>query len=204
MLSDLGAEVIKVERPPGGDPHRNFGAVIPNEGKRFQAVNRGKRSILVDLQTTAGRELIQRILPSFDVLTINFRQRVLERLGIDYETLSALHPGLVYCRISAFGSRGPLADRAGTDATMSAYSGLTVGDAKVDEAGAPEHISSGPVSDYTSGLAAVIGHLLGALPPRHHGSRPARRDLAAAFGDGDSGQLHHARAGQRRGDPRAR
>ena len=157
VLSDLGAEVIKVERPPGGDPHRNFGAVIPNEGKRFQAVNRGKRSILVDLQTTAGRELIQRILPAFDVMTINFRQRVLERLGIDYETLSALHPGLVYCRISAFGSRGPLADRAGTDATMSAYSGLTVGDGKVDEAGGPEHISSGPVSDYTSGLAAVIG-----------------------------------------------
>ena len=157
VLSDLGAEVIKVERPPGGDPHRNFGAVIPNEGKRFQAVNRGKRSILVDLQTAAGRELIHRILPHFDVLTINFRQRVLERLEIDYATLSTLHPGLVYCRISAFGSRGPLADRAGTDATMSAYSGLTVGDAKTDDVGAPEHISSGPVSDYTSGLAAVIG-----------------------------------------------
>ena len=157
VLSDLGAEVIKVERPPGGDPHRNFGAVIPNEGKRFQAVNRGKRSILVDLQTEAGRGLIHRILPAFDVITINFRQRVLERLGIDYVTLSSLHPGLVYCRISAFGSRGPLADRAGTDATMSAYSGLTVGDGKVDEAGGPEHISSGPVSDYTSGLAAVIG-----------------------------------------------
>ena len=157
VLSDLGAEVIKVERPPGGDPHRNFGAVIPHEGKRFQAVNRGKRSILVDLQTGAGRELIHRILPLFDVLTINFRQRVLERLEVDYETLSSLHPGLVYCRISAFGSRGPLADRAGTDATMSAYSGLTVGDAKTDDAGAPEHIGSGPVSDYTSGLAAVIG-----------------------------------------------
>ncbi len=157
VLSDLGAEVIKVERPPGGDPHRNFGAVIPYEGKRFQAVNRGKRSILVDLQTEAGRELIHRILPRFDVLTINFRQRVLDALELDYETLAALHPGIVYCRISAFGSRGPLADRAGTDATLSAYSGLTVGDGKVDEAGGPDHISSGPVSDYTSGLAAVIG-----------------------------------------------
>ena len=157
VLSDLGAEVVKVERPPGGDPHRNYGAVVPFEGKRFQAVNRGKRSILVDLQTQQGRALLRRLLPAFDVLTVNFRRDVLKRLEIDYETLSAIHPGLVYCHISAFGARGPRADRAGTDVTLAAYSGLMVGDAKVDEHGAPEGITSAPVADYTSGLAAATG-----------------------------------------------
>ena len=157
VLSDLGAEVVKVERPPHGDPHRNYGAVVPFEGKRFQAVNRGKRSILVDLQTKEGRALIHRLLPSFDVLTVNFRKDVLERLEIDYERLSALHPGLVYCHISAFGTRGPRANQAGTDITLSAYSGLIVGEAKVDEHGAPEGITSGPIADYSSGLAAATG-----------------------------------------------
>ena len=173
VLSDLGAEVVKVERPPNGDPHRNYGAVVPHEGKRFQAVNRGKRSILVDLQTEQGRALIHRLLPSFDVLTVNFRTEVLKRLEIDYETLSALHPGLIYCQISAFGTRGPLADRAGTDVTLIAYSGLMVGDAKVDEHGAPDGITSGPVADYTSGLAAAAG-ICAALFRRQLGGRGQR------------------------------
>ena len=156
VLSDLGAEVVKVERP-SGDPHRNYGAVVPNEGKRFQAVNRGKRSIVVDLETAAGRELIHRLVPQFDALTVNFRRRVLEKLEIDYGTLSALHPGLIYCEISAFGTRGPLADRGGTDVTLVAYSGLMAGNAKIDEHGAPEEIGSGPVADYTAGLATAAG-----------------------------------------------
>lgn len=157
VLSDLGAEVVKVERPPHGDPHRNYGATVPYEGKRFQAVNRGKRSILIDLQTIEGRKLVHRLLPSFDVLTINFRRDVLKRLEIDYATLSEIHPGLVYCHISAFGTQGPLANHAGTDITLTAYSGLMAGDAKTDENGAPEGITSGPVADYTSGLAAATG-----------------------------------------------
>ena len=156
VLSDLGADVVKVE-PPTGDPHRNYGAVVPNEGKRFQAVNRGKRSLVVDMHDERGRALIHRIVPRFDVVTTNFREQATRRLAIDYATLSALHPALIYCHITAFGLRGPLADRAGTDVMMTAYSGLMVGEAKTDEDGTPLGVTCAPVADYTAGLSAVAG-----------------------------------------------
>ena len=82
ILSDLGAEVVKVERP-GGDFHRNWGAVVPHEGKRFQSLNRGKRSIVVDIGQPQGREVIRQLVRGFDVVTNNFRANIAQRLGID-------------------------------------------------------------------------------------------------------------------------
>lgn len=154
VLSDFGAEVVKVEGPLG-DPHRNYGAVVPREGKRFQSVNRGKRSLVVDLKNPRGQALIRRVLPHFDVMTTNLRQEATARFGLDYESVASIDPSIIYCHISAFGSHGPLADQAGTDVMMQAYTGLMAGDAKIDADGTPLGITAAAVSDYTSGLAAA-------------------------------------------------
>ena len=155
-LSDLGADVVKVE-PPGGEARRNMGAVVPNEGKYFQTLNRGKRSLVVDLQRPGGPELIQRIIPGFDVVTINYRIGVSERLGIDYPTLSALCPGLIYVEITGFGDEGPEAGRPGTDIVAQGYSGMMASEGKTDEQGAPQLIQSAPYADRASGIAAAMG-----------------------------------------------
>ena len=95
------------------------------------------------------------MLPHFDVMTTNLRQEATARFGLDYESVSAIDPSIIYCHISAFGSQGPMADQAGTDVMMQAYTGLMAGDAKLDEDGTPLGITAAAVSDYTSGLAAA-------------------------------------------------
>ena len=124
-------------------------------GKRFQSLNRGKRSLAVDLQTTEGRETIYQLAPGFDVVLINYRFGVAARLGIDYESLRRYNESLIYCEITGFGTKGPLKNRAGTDIVGVAYSGLMFGDEKVDEAGAPLRITSAPIADYCAGFAAA-------------------------------------------------
>ena len=155
-LSDLGADVIKVE-PPGGEPIRQSGAVVPNESKAFQAYNRGKRGIIVDLADPRGLEVIYRLVPQIDVVTNNYRPGVAERLGIDYETLARLRPDLIYLAASGFGASGPASSLAGSDIVAQAYSGLMAGNAKIDEHGAPETISATPVSDYGTALGSAMG-----------------------------------------------
>ena len=155
-LSDLGADVIKVE-PPGGEPIRQSGAVVPNESKAFQAYNRGKRGIIVDLADPRGLDVIYRLVPQIDVVTNNYRPGVAERLGIDYETLARLRPDLIYLAASGFGASGPASSLAGSDIVAQAYSGLMAGNAKVDEHGAPETISASPVSDYGTALGSAMG-----------------------------------------------
>src|SRR2546423_8890395 len=91
QLSDMGADVVKVE-PLAGEARRNSGAIVPNEGKYFQSLNRGKRSLTVDLSQPEGRRLIHRLMPGFDVVICNYRTGVASRLGIDYATLSQLRP----------------------------------------------------------------------------------------------------------------
>ncbi|HJM90203.1 MAG TPA: CoA transferase [Dehalococcoidia bacterium] len=155
-LSDLGADVVKVE-PPGGESRRNTGAVVPNEGKYFQSLNRGKRSLVVDLQQPQGRELIHRIIPGFDIVTINYRVGVAKRLEIDYETLSQIRPDLIYVEITGFGDEGPEAGRPGSDIVAQGYSGMMAAEGKSDEHGAPQLISSSPYADHASALAAGMG-----------------------------------------------
>ncbi|GMU39834.1 MAG: CoA transferase [Chloroflexota bacterium] len=154
-LSDFGADVIKVE-PPGGEQTRNTGAVVPGEGKGFQALNRGKRSLVVDLHDPRGQEVIHRLLPQTDVVLINYRFGVANRMGIDYETLKAFRPDLIYWQNTGFGEQGPEAYRAGSDVVAQAYAGLMVNDAKTDEDGAPDLISI-PIADIASGFAAAMG-----------------------------------------------
>lgn len=155
-LSDLGAEVVKVE-PLEGESRRNSGAVVPNEGKYFQSLNRGKRSLTVNLADPAGRELIHRIIPHFDVVISNYRLGVTKRLGIDYDALKVRHPSLIYANLTGFGDRGPYATRAGSDVVAQAYSGLMAAEGKTDEHGAPSQIISTTVIDRTTGAAAAMG-----------------------------------------------
>jgi crotonobetainyl-CoA:carnitine CoA-transferase CaiB-like acyl-CoA transferase len=155
-LSDLGVDVVKVE-PPRGDDRRNTMAMVPNEGKYFQSLNRGKRGLVVDLQRPQGRSLIHRIIPTFDVVTINYRPGVAKRLEIDYETLSAIRPDLIYVNITGFGERGPESQRAGSDIVAQAYSGLMATEGNTEEDGAPKFIQSAPYADRASALVVAMG-----------------------------------------------
>jgi formyl-CoA transferase len=170
-LADLGADVIKVE-PPGGEQTRRGASVAPNESKNFQALNHGKRSLVVDLQDDRGRELIHRIVPQIDVVLINYRLGVAERLGIDYETLRGLRPDLIYWQNTGFGAQGPEAYRAGSDIVAQAFSGLMALDAKTNDDGAPDLVSS-PVADIASGIGAAMG-IVAAL---YHRGRTGRGQL---------------------------
>ena len=154
-LADMGADVIKVE-PPGGEQTRRSGSIVPGESKGFQWLNHGKRSLVVDLQDPRGQELIHRVIPHIDIVTINYRLGVAERLKIDYETLSALRPDLIYWQNTGFGEQGPEAYRAGSDIVAQAYSGLMALDSKVDEDGAPDLIASA-IADVASGISAAMG-----------------------------------------------
>ncbi len=155
-LAQLGADVVKVE-PLEGEGRRNTGAVVPNEGKYFQSLNIGKRSLTVDLSRPEGQALIHRIIPTFDVVISNYRVGVPKKLNIDYATLSRLRPGLIYATITGFGETGPYATRAGSDIVAQAYSGLMSAEGKVDEYGSPASISSTTMADRGTGLAAAMG-----------------------------------------------
>jgi formyl-CoA transferase len=130
---------------------------MPNEGKRFQSLNRGKQSVAVNLRDPRGLAFIHKVVPTVDIVTINFRPGVSKRLGIDYETLKKLNPRLIYCEITGFGNRGPMGDRGGTDIVANGYSGLMMADQKVDEHGQPANISAISLADYCAGFSATVG-----------------------------------------------
>lgn len=154
-LSDLGADVVKVE-PLEGEDRRNSGAVLPNEGKYFQSLNRGKRSLTLDLAHREAPEILRRLIPHFDVVVSNYRFGVAERLGIDYASLCAIRPDVICANVTGFGDRGPLARRAGSDIVAQAYSGMMAAEGKVDERGAPEWLQATPFIDRASGIAAAM------------------------------------------------
>ncbi|MBW2282835.1 MAG: CoA transferase [Deltaproteobacteria bacterium] len=152
MLADLGAEVIKVE-PPGGEPWRQVAPFMPGESKSFQSLNRGKRSLAIRLDDPRGQAIVHRLIPTIDVVVTNFRPDVPARLRVDYETLSAIRPDLIYVDNTAFGREGPWADLPGYDIVAQAVTGLMAGEGKVNDRGHPLYIVSSPVADYSTGLA---------------------------------------------------
>ena len=127
LLSDMGADVVKIE-PPTGDAMRALGQFVPNESKGFHAFNRGKRGMVVNLASDEGQAIVHRMIPDFDVFLINARPGVPERIGVDDDTLRALNPRLIYLENTAYGPDGPSAHRAGADIIAQAYSGLMAGD----------------------------------------------------------------------------
>ena len=154
-LADLGADVVKVESPTGDSIRRGVG--VPTEGKWFHFLNRGKRSIVLDLQQEAAQRAIHRIVPRFDVVLINTRPAVPQRLHIDYETLRQFRPDLIYWENTGFGSRGPSATRSGSDIVAQAYSGLMASEGKIGASGAPDQLASAPFGDLASGLSGAMG-----------------------------------------------
>ncbi len=153
LLADLGADVIKVE-PPWGDPWRFAQEIAPAESRGFIALNRGKRSITLDLTRTRGREAAHRLVETADVVIVNHRPDVPKRLGIDYETLRTINPHLIYCEAIAFGRKGPDRERPGYDLIVQATTGIIAAEGKND-AGSPGPITSSPFVDFSTGHAMV-------------------------------------------------
>ncbi|KQT54671.1 CoA-transferase [Aureimonas sp. Leaf454] len=156
-LSDLGADVIKVESP-GGDDTRSWGPpFIEREGERsaayFHACNRGKRSIAVDFATEEGRAIVLKLVAEADVLIENFKVGGLAKYGLDAESLRALHPRLVYCSVTGFGQDGPEAQRAGYDFMIQGMAGIM--DLTGDPAGEPQKIGVA-FADIFTGVYGVV------------------------------------------------
>lgn len=124
VLADLGAEVVKLERFPGGDDTRQMGPHVNGESYTFAMANRNKKSLAIDLKSDRGRELVGELVRSADVLIENFRPGVTDRLGIGYEAMHGLNPGLIYCSITGYGHTGPYRDRGGFDIIAQGVTGF--------------------------------------------------------------------------------
>ena len=156
LLADLGAEVIKVE-PPEGEPWRLTGQFFPNESKAYQSLNRGKQSLVLDLTRPECQEVVHRLASTCDIVVINSRPDVAQRLGVDYETLKAHRPDLIYVDSTAFGRKGPWAHRPGYDIVAQAASGLLMHRLWLDDQGFPALSGPAAPADFTTGYAIALG-----------------------------------------------
>lgn len=166
LLADMGARVIKVE-PPAGDSTRVMAGSRGSDSAAFNAVNRGKLGIVLDLTKDKGREVFTQLSGSADILVENFRPGVMTRLGLDYATLSAANPRLIYASISGYGQTGPWASKGGFDLIAQGLSGIM--SVTGSPGGAPVKCGV-PLTDLAAGLFAAIG-ILGAL---HHRAQSGR------------------------------
>lgn len=158
MLADLGAEVIKVEKIPGGDDSRRFlPPDIDGESAAYMMMNRNKRGIALDLKTESGKAILKKLLSEADVVTENYRRDTMSKLGLGYEDLRKTNPGLIYCTISGFGRTGPYADRGGFDLIAQGMSGLM--SFTGEGPGRPPCKVGAPVTDITAGILAALGVL---------------------------------------------
>jgi formyl-CoA transferase/CoA:oxalate CoA-transferase len=161
-LADLGAEVLKIEPPGEGDETRTFPPFRDGESHYFLSINRGKKSIVIDLKSPAGLALAKDLAARCDVLIENYRPGVMDRLGLGYEALSAVNPRLIYCSISGFGMTGPLRDRPSFDIVMQALSGAL----SVNGEPGRDPVKLGlPMGDLVGGVNGPIG-ILAALYER--------------------------------------
>lgn len=157
LLGDLGAEVIKVERPGEGDDTRAF--ATPFQGDQaayFLSINRNKKSITLDMKSERGKEILWRLVDLSDVLVENFRPGAMERLGFSYEAVRARRPRMIYCSISGFGDTGPQKDRAGYDVIVQGEAGIM--DLTGPRDGPPHKVGTS-IADLVSGLTAAQGIL---------------------------------------------
>jgi len=149
LLSDMGADIIKIE-PPDGEPWRHFAPFIPTESRGFMSLNRGKRSLTLNLAKPQAQEIVRALVPDMDVVMVNYRPDVSAKLGIDYETLSALNSRLIYCDNTAYGRKGPQAHRPGYDLIVQGLTGVMATEGKM-ERGVPA-MNAIPVADYSTGI----------------------------------------------------
>ncbi len=186
ILADLGADVVKVERPGAGDDTRNWGppflADVEGEPTRdagyFLSVNRGKRSVTVDLAKPEGQEIVRRLAAGADVVIENFKAGNLARYGLDAASLRAANPRLVYCSVTGFGQDGPRRDQAAYDFAVQAMGGLMSVTGERDDApgGGPQKVGV-PIVDLMTGMYAAVA-ILAAVARRAETGRGETIDLA--------------------------
>lgn len=185
LLADAGADVVKVEAPGTGDPARELPPPTDRGvGRVFDAVNRGKRSVAIDLKRDRGTELFGRLAAGADVVLEGFRPGVADRLGVGYDDLGELNPSIVYCSLSGYGQVGPLADRVGHDLNYVGRAGML--DMTRDGPEAAPVIPGYPIADMAGGLFAAFA-IVGALASRALGNTDgeyldvAMTDVVASF-----------------------
>src|SRR5436190_21206753 len=162
LLADFGADVVKIE-PPAGDSTRTMPGASGTDSPSFNAVNRGKRSVVLNLKSAAGRAALQRLARTADVFVENYRPGVVAALGLDFASLHAVNPRLVYASISGYGQTGPDAHKGGFDRIAQGVSGIM---SITGEPGGPPVKAGIPVTDLGAGLFALVG-ILAALEHRH-------------------------------------
>lgn len=170
LLAEMGAEVIKIEKPDGGDPFRSFSSDLMSP--QFCAYNRGKRSVTLDLNSAQGRDVLMRLVEGADVVLENFRPDVLDRLGVGWDMLRGCNPRLIYCNISGFGPDGPYAKRPAYDTVALAMSGFF---SQIVDPERPR-IPGPAIADAISGLYAALA-VASALAGRGRDGRGHRIDL---------------------------
>jgi crotonobetainyl-CoA:carnitine CoA-transferase CaiB-like acyl-CoA transferase len=173
LLADLGADVVKVE-PPGGDSTRQMPGASGSDSPSFNAVNRGKRSIVINLKTPEGREVFSRLARSTDILIENYRPGVMRALGLDYDALARVNPRLIYASISGYGQTGPQRGKGGFDLIAQGVSGIM---SVTGEAGGPPVKAGVPLTDLSAGLFALVG-ILAALTHRQTTGRGQQVDTS--------------------------
>ena len=177
-LADLGAEVIKVESPDGDDTRQWGPPFVDRDGDRsaayFHSCNRGKRSVTVDFRTAVGQETVRRLIADADIVIENFKVGGLAKYGLDYPSLSAINPRLIYCSVTGFGQTGPYAHRAGYDYIIQGMSGLMSITGEPD--GQPQKVGVA-VTDIFTGVYSVVG-ILAALHQRGLTGKGQQIDMA--------------------------
>ncbi len=174
VLADLGARVIKVEAPDGGDDSRRYGPFVNGKSAYFMAMNRGKESIALDLKVDADRKIFERLLEAADVLVENFRPGAMERLGYGWEALHARHPRLIYAAASGFGHSGPYAPKPAYDMVVQGMGGIM---SITGHPGGPPTRVGASIGDITAGLFTAIG-ITSALHHRHASGQGMKVDVA--------------------------
>ncbi|MGB0554913.1 MAG: CaiB/BaiF CoA transferase family protein [Alphaproteobacteria bacterium] len=164
-LADFGADVIKVERPDGGDATRRFVPLIKGESSSFMMINRNKRGIAIDLKSEVGKDIFRRMVKGSDVLVENFLRETMPKLGLGYDDLKDINPSLIYLAVSGFGATGPYSHRAGVDLIAQGMSGLmSVTGYGLDH---PPLKSGAPICDVMTGMFGAMG-VLAALQHRNN------------------------------------
>ncbi|HUI35199.1 MAG TPA: CaiB/BaiF CoA-transferase family protein [Stellaceae bacterium] len=173
-LGDLGAEVLKIEPPGGGDETRRFPPFLDGEGHYFLGINRNKKSLVVDLQQEAGKEILRKLVAQADILVENYRPGVMDRLGLGYAVLAEINPRLIYCAISGFGLSGPLRDKPSFDIVTQALSGaLSIN----GERGHMPIKLAIPLGDMVGGVFGPMA-ILAALHERHQTGKGRLIDIS--------------------------
>ncbi len=174
ILGDLGAEIIKIERPENGDDSRHFGPFYKGESAYFKSINRNKKSITVDLKTDNGKEIIKNLIKKTDVIVENFRPGAMDRLGLSCDEVSKINPHIIYGSVSGFGHSGPYSEKPAYDAVVQAMGGIMSITGQKD--GEPTRVGSS-IGDITAGLYCAIG-ILSALYNREKTGEGNRVDIS--------------------------